>query len=87
MTCHYYNRRCVPSSHLAPICYHSPNCQSSGEWVQPCTEMEQTVQRLPEERRKDRSPSALGTLKLEGASDWMQCAEGWSCTSCELDTQ
>lgn len=53
MTCHYYNRRCVPSSHLAPICYHSLNCQRSGEWVQPCTETEQTVQYLPEEGWED----------------------------------
>lgn len=53
MTCHYYNRRCVPSGHLAPICYHSPNCQSGGEWVHPCVEMDQTVQYLPEEGREE----------------------------------
>lgn len=31
VTCHYYNRRCVPSSHWASICYHSPSCQSGAE--------------------------------------------------------
>lgn len=49
MTCHYYNGRCVPSSLLAPICYHSPNCQGLGEWVQPCAETERTLRDLPEE--------------------------------------
>ena len=49
VTCHYYNRKCVPSSRLAPICYHSPGCQGGGEWVQPCAEMEQTAQYRPEE--------------------------------------
>lgn len=29
VTCHYYNRRCIPRSRPAPICYHCASCQHS----------------------------------------------------------
>lgn len=61
LTGHYWDRRCVPCSHLAPICSHCPGCQSRGGGGRSFI--------LPRRhRRKGRSPSAPGSSEMRGAA-------------------